>query len=50
MQEVPQQVKVKAKSIGLQKGDMFLDHAICKLTLEVLMDPKNEELKNVINL
>ena len=29
---------------------MFLDHAICKLTLEVLMDPKNEELKNVINL
>ena len=29
---------------------MFLDHAICKLTLEVLMYPKNEELKNVINL
>ena len=50
MQEVLQQVKVKAKSIGLQKGDMFLDHAICKLTLDVLMYPKNEELKNVINL
>ena len=50
VQEVLQQVKVKAESTGLKEGDVLLDHAICKLALEMLMDPKNKELKSFINL
>ena len=50
MQEVLQQVKAKAESIGLKEGYLVLDHAIYNLALEVLMDPKNEELKSYINL
>ena len=48
--EVLQQVKAKAEYIGLKEGDLVLDHAIYKLALEVLMDPKNEELKSFISL
>ena len=45
MEEVLQQVKTKQK-----EGDLVLDHTIYNLALEKLMDPKNEELKSLINL
>ena len=44
------QVKAKAESIGLKEGDLVLDHAIYKLALEVIMYPKNQELKVFISM
>ena len=41
VQEVLQQVKVKAKFLKNTEADLFLDNVIYSKALEVLMDPPN---------
>ena len=48
--EVLFQVKAKAEALSNTEPDLVLDHAIYCKALLILMEPKNIQLKNFINL
>ena len=50
VQEVLFQVKAKSEALGINEADIVLDHAIYRIALEILMDPRNLELMRFINL
>ena len=50
VQEVLLQVKAKAEALNNREADLVFDHAIYCKALEILMDPRNLELRNFINL
>ena len=50
VEEVLLQVKAKSEALGIKESDLVFDHAIYRIALEILMDPRNEELKKFINL
>ena len=50
IQEVLKQIKFKSEAIGLECADAVFDHAIYSKALEVITDPKNEAIRDFINL
>ena len=50
VEEVLCQVKKKAEALKNKEADLVLDHAIYCKALEVIMDPRNLELCNFVNL
>ena len=50
VQEVLCQIKEKAEALKNKKVDLVLDNAIYCKSLEVMMDPRNLELCNFVNL
>ena len=48
--EVLHLVKLKADALELAEVDLVLDHAIYFKALEIISNPVNSSLKNVINL
>ena len=50
IQEVLKQIKFKSEAIGLECADPVFDHAIYSEALEVITDPKNEAIRDFINL
>ena len=50
IQEILKQIKVKSEAIGLESADAVFDHAIYAKALEVILNPKNSEMNEFINL
>ena len=50
VQEMLTQVKAKAEALGLTCTNLVLDHSIYAKTLEVLQNPNNADLTELINL
>ena len=50
VQEILFQVKAKSEALNLTAADLVLDHAIFCKALDIMMDPRNLELRNFINI
>ena len=44
------QVKVKTETLGITTADLVLDHNIHHRVLEILMNPRNQDIQKFINL